>query len=121
MWFIKRIKKNNKFLFDIEFYKNPNNSEQLNFFLDNINENPKFKNLNKIISEFISDFGLVSFSLLDISNVNHLNRAAILADKANGLLYYTELAEKEEQFDGRMLIASDDLIDEEKCDEEYQI
>ena len=118
---LKELKKNNKFVFDIEFYKNPNNSEQLNFFLDNINENPKFKNLNKVISEFISDFGLVSFSLLDISNVNHLNRAAILADKANGLLYYTELIEKEEQFDGRMLVASDDLIDEEKCDEEYQI
>ena len=118
MWFIKWIKKNNKFPFDLEFFKNPNNSFQLGYYLDSLNLNPKFKSLNKKISEFIADYGLIAFSLLDLNNPKHLNRASILADKANGYIYNKEL---EEQFDQRYMIATNDLEDEEKCDEDYQI
>ena len=56
--------------------------------------------------------------MLDLNNPKHLNRATILADKANGYIYNKEL---EEQFDQRYMIATNDLEDEEKCDEDYQI
>ena len=100
------------------FFKNPNNSFQLGYYLDSLNLNPKFKSLNKKISEFIAYYGLIAFSLLDLNNPKHLNRTSILADKANGYIYNKEL---EEQFDQRYMIATNDLEDEEKCDEDYQI
>ena len=115
---LNELKKDNKFPFDLEFFKNPNNSFQLGYYLDSLNLNPKFKSLYKKISEFIADYGLIAFSLLDLNNPKHLNRASILADKANGYIYNKEL---EEQFDQRYMIATNDLEDEEKCDEDYQI
>ena len=113
---LNELKKDNKFPFDFEFFKNQNNSFQ--YYLDSLNLNPKFKSLYKKISEFIADYGLIAFSLLDLNNPKHLNRASILADKANGYIYNKEL---EEQFDQRYMIATNDLEDEEKCDEDYQI
>ena len=70
------------------------------------------------MSEFIAYYGLITFSLLDLNNPKHLNRTSILADKANGYIYNKEL---EEQFDQRYMNATNDLEDEEKCDEDYQI
>ena len=115
---LNELKKDNKFPFDLEFFKNPNNSFQLGYYLDSLNLNPKFKSLYKKISEFIADYGLIAFSLLDLNNPNHLNRASILVDKANGYIYNKEL---EEQFEQGYMIATNDLEDEEKCDEDYQI
>ena len=65
---LNELKKDNKFPFDLEFFKNPNNSFQLGYYLDSLNLNPKFKSLNKKISEFIADYGLIAFSLLDLNN-----------------------------------------------------
>ena len=87
---LNELKKDNKFPFDLEFFKNPNNSFQLGYYLDSLNLNPKFKSLNKKISEFIADYGLITFSLLDLNNPKHLNRASILADKDNGYIYNKE-------------------------------
>ena len=83
---LNELKKDNKFPFDLEFFKNPNNSFQLGYYLDSLNLNPKFKSLNKKISEFIAGYGLIAFSLLDLNNPKHLNRTSILADKANGYI-----------------------------------
>ena len=38
---------------------------------DQINMNPKFKKLNNLISEFVTDYGLVTFDILDVSNHKH--------------------------------------------------
>ena len=117
---LNELKKDNKFPFDLEFFKNPNNSIQLGYYLDSLNLNPKFKSLNKKISEFIADYGLVAFSLLDLNNPKHLNRASLLADKSNGYIYNKEL-ENEDQFDQRYMIATNELENEEKYDEDYEI
>lgn len=104
--------------FDLSFYKNPNNSDQLGNYLDGMNVNPKFRQLNKKITEFISDFSLVSFSLLDIYNPKHLNRTAILIDKANGYMY-TNIDNGDFNNDSRMLIAQNNFDNEDDDDKEY--
>lgn len=73
--------------FPISFYKNPNEYERLNEVIDDANLNPKFKKLNKLISEFVVDYSLVSFNVLDIKNQRHLNKISSLVDKANGFIY----------------------------------
>ena len=119
---IKSFKKDTDIPFDLDFFKTPSDCEQLNYYIDSTNVNPRFKNLNKKISEFISDYGLVSFSLFDISNVKHLNRAAYLADKGNGYLYSPYAKEdSEENMDSRMLIAKNDMENEDDADQEYEL
>lgn len=119
---IKTFKKDTDIPLDLEFFKQPSKCPQLTFYLDNLNMNPKFKNLNQKISEFISDYALVQFTLFDISNVKHLNRAAYLADKANGYLYSSyAMEDQEDNMDSRMLIAKNDIDNEEQIDEEYEL
>jgi GTPase SAR1 family protein len=123
---IKELKKENEFPFDLEFFKNPNNEIRLNEYLDSLNMGTQFKELNKKIAEFICDYGLVSFSLFDVGNVKHVNRAVYLADKGNGFIYKGYVSGEEEEdeeagLDSRLLIAENDLEDEERVDEEYQI
>ena len=36
---LNELKKDNKFPFDLEFFKNPNNSFQLGYYLDSLNLN----------------------------------------------------------------------------------
>ena len=78
---IKQLKATHEFELPLEFYKNPNDETQLKYYFEDLNMNKKFKNLNKKIAEFISDYGLVAFTLLDLSNTRHLNRAAYMIDK----------------------------------------
>lgn len=115
---INQLKGDSDLPFDLSFYKNPNNSDQLRLYLDGMNINPKFKALNKKISEFISDFSLVSFSLFDFKNPKHLNRTAMLIDKSNGYMY-SNIDNGDFNQDGRMLIAQNDFDNEEEDDEEY--
>ena len=81
---IKQLKATHQFELPLEFYKNPNDETQLKYYFEDLKMNKKFKSLNEKISEFIAEYSLVGFSLLDLSNVRHLNRASYLIDKANG-------------------------------------
>ncbi len=40
--------------------------------------------LNGLISDFITDYSLVSYSIMDVNNNKHLNKISYLADRANG-------------------------------------
>ena len=117
---LKQLKATHQFELPMEFYKNPNDETQLKYYFEDLKMNKKFKTLNEKISEFISDYALVSFSLLDLSNVRHLNRAAYLIDKANGYIYMKELIENE-NLDSQILLAQNDFENEDIIDEEYEI
>ena len=117
---LKQLKATHQFELPMEFYKNPNDETQLKYYFEDLKMNKKFKTLNEKISEFISDYALVSFSLLDLSNVRHLNRAAYLIDKANGYIYMKELIENE-NLDSQILLAQNDFEYEDVIDEEYEI
>ena len=110
---LKQLKATHQFELPMEFYKNPNDETQLKYYFEDLK-------MNKKISEFISDYALVSFSLLDLSNVRHLNRASYLIDKANGYIYMKELIENE-NLDSQILLAQNDFENEDIIDEEYEI
>lgn len=112
---------NSNDIFDLSFFKNPYDNPQLKLYLDSLNINPKFKSLNKKVADFISDYSLVSFSLLDINNPKHLNRSSYLADKSNGYLYYQQYKGDETNFDARCVIAENNFENEDEDDEQYQI
>ena len=82
--------------------------------------NKKFKNLNRKIAEIISDYGLVGFTLLDLSNPRHLNRATYLIDKANVYMYMKELI-NDENLDSQMFLGQSDFENEDIIDEEYEV
>ena len=104
--------------FPINFYKNPFDYNQFEEFLNNANMNPKFKKLNKLISEFVIDYGLVSFDILDVQNQKHLNKIACLIDKANGYIYFDKgRVEDEKYIEIRNQIAKNEIDDDE--DNEY--
>jgi hypothetical protein len=104
--------------FPISFYKNPNDYEKLEQFISQENLNPKFKKLNKLISEFVIDYGLVSFDIMEVTNQKHLNKIATLVDKANGYIYQnTGKVEDEKYIEIRNQIAKGDLEEDE--DDEY--
>lgn len=104
--------------FDMGFYKNPADDEKIKLYLDEANLNPKFKELNKRISEFVIDYGLVGFSLLDIKNQKHLNKIMMQIDSASGYIYSDSGLQKEEKFvEIRNIIAKQDIAFDE--DEEY--
>ena len=84
--------------YPLSFYKNPHDEEKINDILDNLNINPKFKKLNKLISQFVVDFGLVSFDVLDVKNQKQLNKIANLIDKANGYIYLDTGSLKDEKY-----------------------
>ena len=117
---IKQLKASHQFELPMEFYKNPNDEVQLKYYFEDLKMNKKFKNLNAKIAEFISDYALVCFSLLDLSNVRHLNRASYLIDKANGYIYMKELVENE-NLDSQILLAQNDFENEDIIDEEYEV
>ena len=117
---IKQLKATHQFELPMEFFKNPNDQTQLKYYFEDLKMNEKFKTLNEKIAEFISDFALVSFSLLDLSNVRHLNRAAYIIDKSNGYIYMKELVENE-NLDSQILLAQNDFENEEIIDEEYEV
>lgn len=117
---IKELKKNNEFDLPMEFFKNPNDQTQLQYYFEGMKMNKKFNELNKKISEFISEYSLVSFSLLDLTNVRHINRATYLIDKANGYIYMKELME-DENLDSQILLAQNDFENEDIIDEEYEV
>ncbi len=117
---LKQLKATHQFELPMEFYKNPNDETQLKYYFEDLKMNKKFKTLNEKISEFIADYALVSFSLLDLSNVRHLNRAAYLIDKANGYIYMKELIENE-NLDSQILLAQNDFENEDVIDEEYEV
>jgi GTPase SAR1 family protein len=62
---IDLIEKLGKLDFDLEYYANATELEFLEDVLDK-QMNPKFKEMNRCLCEAVSDFGLVSFSVLDI-------------------------------------------------------
>jgi len=109
--------------FPLSFYKNPCEYHKLHEFFDEANMNPKFKTLNKLISEFVIDYSLVSFDVLDVNNQRHLNKIATLIDKANGFIYMnTGKLEDEKYVELRNTIAKNDFDyekDDEDEDEEY--
>ena len=77
--------------FPAEFFKEPLNIERLQEALDfQTKKNEKFTKLNKLLAEFVTDYGLVAFDYLDSSNQETLNRAAALVDRANGYEYEGE-------------------------------
>ena len=117
---LKQLKATHQFELPMEFYKNPNDETQLKYYFEDLKMNKKFKTLNEKIAEFIADYALVSFSLLDLSNVRHLNRAAYLIDKANGYIYMKELIE-DENLDSQILLAQNDFENEDIIDEEYEV
>lgn len=104
--------------FPLSFYKNPSDSEILKEQLDLMNINPKFKKLNKLISEFVIDYGLVSFDVLDVKNQVKLNKIAMLVDKANGYIYLdTGRLNDEKYIDIRNSLAKNKLeFDEDDYD-----
>jgi len=106
------------FEFPLSFYKNPINSELLNEQLDLMNINPKFKKLNKLISEFVIDYGLVSFDFLDVKDQKRLNKIASLVDKANGYIYLdTGRLQDEKYIDIRNKLAKDEWeFDQDECE-----
>ena len=117
---IKQLKATHEFELPLEFYKNPNDETQLKYYFEDLNMNKKFKNLNKKIAEFISDYGLVAFTLLDLSNTRHLNRAAYMIDKANGYIYMKELVD-DENLDSQMFLALNDIENDDIIDEDYEV
>ena len=117
---IKQLKATHEFELPLEFYKNPNDETQLKYYFEDLNMNKKFKNLNKKIAEFISDYGLVAFTLLDLSNTRHLNRAAYMIDKANGYIYMKELID-DENLDSQMFLAQNDIENDDIIDEDYEV
>ena len=117
---IKQLKATHQFELPMEFYKNPNDETQLKYYFEDLKMNEKFKSLNEKIAEFISDYALVSFSLLDLTNVRHLNRASYLIDKSNGYIYMKEMVENE-NLDSQILLAQNDFENEDIIDEEYEV
>ena len=117
---IKQLKATHEFELPLEFYKNPNDETQLKYYFEDLNMNKKFKNLNKKIAEFISDYGLVAFTLLDLSNTRHLNRAAYMIDKANGYIYMKELVD-DENLDTQMFLAQNNIENDDIIDEDYEV
>lgn len=110
--------------FPLSFYKNPNDSEQLCQFFDQANINPKLKKLNKLLSEFVIDYSLVSFDVLDVKNQRHLNKIAALIDKANGYIYMNTGKFEDEKFiEIRNTVAKNDLdyenVEDDDDDDEY--
>jgi len=106
--------------FPLSFYKNPCEFERLHECLDEANLNPKFKTLNKLISEFVIDYNLVSFDVLDVNNQRHLNKIASLIDKANGYIYLnTGKIQDEKYIELRNTIAKND-VDEDNDDEDEE-
>lgn len=109
--------------YPIQFYKQPD-FEELSQNLDLINTHPKFKTLNRRVSEFVCDYGLVGFTVLDINNHKHLNKIACLVDRANGyILEDIGGSVEEEHLDARNYIARHDLereyMDDNEDDETY--
>ena len=117
---IKELKATHQFELPLDFYKNPNDETQLKYYFEDLKMNKKFKQLNEKIAEFISDYGLVGFTLLDLSNSRHLNRAAYLIDKSNGYIYMKELIDNE-NLDSQILLGQNDYENEDIIDEEYEI
>ena len=117
---IKELKATHQFELPLDFYKNPNDETQLKYYFEGLKMNKKFKQLNEKIAEFISDYGLVGFTLLDLSNSRHLNRAAYLIDKSNGYIYMKELIDNE-NLDSQILLGQNDYENEDIIDEEYEI
>ena len=117
---IKQLKATHKFELPMEFYKNPNDETQLKYYFEDLKMNKKFKTLNEKVAEFISDYSLVSFSLLDLSNIRHINRASYLIDKSNGYIFTKELVENE-NLDSQILLAQSDFENEDIIDEEYEV
>jgi hypothetical protein len=113
------VKGNDDIPFPISFYKNPSDYEKFVDFLNEANINPKFKKLNKLIAEFVIDYGLVSFDVLDVRNQKHLNKIAALVDKANGYIYNdTGRIEDEKYIEVRNQIAKNDLdFDDDEDDD----
>ena len=117
---IQQLKTTHEFELPLDFYKNPNDETQLKYYFEDLKMNKKFKTLNQKIAEFITDYGLVSFTLLDLSNTRHLNRAAYLIDKANGYIYMKELIE-DENLDSQMLLGQNDTENDDIIDEDYEV
>ena len=117
---IQQLKTTHEFELPLDFYKNPNDETQLKYYFEDLKMNKKFKTLNQKIAEFITDYGLVSFTLLDLSNTRHLNRAAYLIDKANGYIYMKELVE-DENLDSQMFLAQNDTENDDIIDEDYEV
>jgi GPN-loop GTPase len=111
---------NSPIAFPLSFYKNPNDSETLNNMLDSLNINPKFKKLNKLISEFVIDYGLVAFDTINVQNQKYLNKVATLIDKANGYIYLdTGSLADEKYIEIRNQIAKNDLDFENEEDLDF--
>ena len=117
---IKQLKATHQFELPMEFYKNPNDETQIKYYFEDLKMNKKFKDLNEKIAEFISEFALVNFTLLDLSNIEHLNRASYLIDKSNGYIYMKELVENE-NLDSQILLAQNQFENEDIFDEEYEV
>lgn len=111
---------NSQMTFPLSFYKNPNDSEILNDMLNYLNINPKFKKLNKLISEFVIDYGIVSFDTINVQNQKYLNKVATLIDKANGYIYLdTGSLADEKYIEIRNQIAKNDLDYEHEEDIDF--
>ena len=117
---IKQLKATHQFELPMDFYKNPNDETQIKYYFEDLKMNKKFKGLNEKIAEFISEFALVNFTLLDLSNIEHLNRASYLIDKSNGYIYMKELVENE-NLDSQILLAQNQFENEDIFDEEYEV
>eukprot|EP01080_Neovahlkampfia_damariscottae_P007186 gene7186-11498_t len=72
---IDLIESYGKLNFDIEYYTEAQN---LSYLVDEIKtDHPKFLKLNEVISEFIEDFSLLSFSTLNIQDKKSTNQMVI--------------------------------------------
>uniref|UniRef100_A0A6B2LAK2 GPN-loop GTPase 2 n=1 Tax=Arcella intermedia TaxID=1963864 RepID=A0A6B2LAK2_9EUKA len=84
---IDLVHKFGKLEFGLEFYTDVTDLSFLQKCLDNDKVTSKYKKLNATLSELIEDFGLVSFSTLNIEDKESVLKLLKIIDKANGYIY----------------------------------
>lgn len=85
---LKEYSYSNKSL-SLELIKQPD-VDVVTELLNNEVKDKKLLKLNRLISEFIFDYSLVGFTILDINNKKHINKISFLVDRANGYIVDSE-------------------------------
>ena len=85
---LKEYSYSNKSL-SLELIKQPDVDVITELLNNDVNDKRLLK-LNRLISEFISDYSLVGFTILDINNKKHINKISFLVDRANGYIVDSE-------------------------------
>jgi hypothetical protein len=81
---IDLIESYGKLKFDISYYCEVQN---LSYLFNKNEKDNKFVKMNKLLSEIVDDFSLVSFQTLNINDKNNLYNLLKIIDKSNGYIY----------------------------------